>query len=149
MADIREITATDVISDLWPLLAAHREELTTMKDLMVLKPDLDTYDTLEERGAMLSLGAYEGDEIVGYSVNIIARNLHYADVMMCQNDVLFLREDKREGMLGIRLMRETERMAKERGADLMIWHAKPKTNLDAVLQRLSYRVQDVVYTRVL
>lgn len=149
MVVIREITATDWIGEAWSLLEQHREELTTNKDLMVLKPDVDTYVRLEDQGRLLSLGAFEGDEIVGYSVNILANNLHYVDVTMCQNDVLYVREDKRQGPTGLRLMRETERLAKERGADMMLWHAKPGTNLDAILPRLDYRVQDVIYSRVL
>jgi predicted GNAT superfamily acetyltransferase len=100
-------------------------------------------------GAEKFLGAFDGDEIVGYSVNIMAHNLHYSDLIMCQSDVLYVREDKRQGPAGLKLMRETERLAKERGAQMMLWHAKPATNLDQILPRMGYRVQDVVYTRVL
>lgn len=149
MVTIREITATDWIGQAWSLLEAHREELTTNKEIMVLSPDVDTYCMLEAKGALLSLGAFEGDELVGYSVNIISHNLHYRDVQMCQNDVLYVRADKRQGPTGLRLMHETERLAKERGAHLVLWHAKPNTNLSEILPRLGYRVQDVVYTRVL
>lgn len=149
MVAIREIRATEWIEQAWRLLEAHREELTTNKGLMILKPDISTYEMLESKNALLSLGAFDGEEIVGYSVNIMAHNLHYSDLMMCQNDVLFVREDKRQGPTGLKLIYETERLAKDRGADLMLWHAKPDTNLNDILPRLAYRVQDVVYTRVL
>jgi predicted GNAT superfamily acetyltransferase len=149
MVAIREIRATEWIEQAWRLLEAHREELTTNKGLMILKPDISTYEMLESKNALLSLGAFDGDEIVGYSVNIMAHNLHYSDLMMCQSDVLYVREDKRQGPAGLKLMRETERLAKERGAQMMLWHAKPDTNLDQILPRMGYRVQDVVYTRVL
>lgn len=151
MVAIREIRATEWIEQAWRLLEAHREELTTNKGLMILKPDISTYEMLESKNALLSLGAFDGDgdEIVGYSVNIMAHNLHYSDLMMCQSDVLYVREDKRQGPTGLKLMRETERLAKERGAQMMLWHAKPDTNLDQILPRMGYRVQDVVYTRVL
>lgn len=149
MVSIREIRATEWIEQAWHLLEAHREELTTNKGLMILKPDISTYEMLESKKALLSLGAFSGDEIIGYSINILANNLHYADLMMCQNDVLYVREDKRQGPTGLRLIYETERLAKDRGADLMLWHAKPDTNLNELLPRLAYRVQDVVYTRVL
>lgn len=149
MVAIREIRATEWIEQAWRLLEAHREELTTNKGLMILKPDISTYEMLESKNALLSLGAFDGEEIVGYSVNIMAHNLHYSDLMMCQNDVLFVREDRRQGPTGLKLIYETERLAKDRGADLMLWHAKPDTNLNDILPRLAYRVQDVVYTRVL
>jgi predicted GNAT superfamily acetyltransferase len=150
MPTIREISAVDYLPDMWPLLAAHREELTVRKDIMELNPLVEVYRELEDKGTLLSLGVFDDDgSLIGYSINILAPNLHYGDVMMCQNDVLFLREDHRKGTLGLRLMRETESQAKARGAEVMVWHAKPGSNLDQVLQRLRYDVQDIVYTGVL
>jgi hypothetical protein len=95
------------------------------------------------------MGAFDGDELVGYSINIVSKNLHYSDLVVCQNDILFVSGDYRKGATGLRLMRDTERAASALGAKLMLWHAKPETNLHAVLPRLKYRVQDVVYSRVL
>lgn len=150
MPDIREITATDHIASAWPLLEAHRIELSTNPDLMKLKPDLATYLRLEDNQALLSLGVFDEEgEIIGYSVNIIASNLHYSDVVMCQNDVLWLHPDHRFGPLGLRLIRETERRAKERGCHMILWHAKMDTQFMALLSKLGYRVQDVIYSRVL
>jgi len=148
--EIREIEVTAEWSEqAWGLFEAHREELTTNKALMVLNPDIETYLKLQANGSLLALGAFNDDELVGYSINIIVRNLHYADVMMCQSDVIFVRDDKRQGSTGLRLIRETERLARARGADVMLWHAKPKTNLADVLQRLEYGIQDIVYMRAL
>lgn len=149
MHDIREIVATDHIADAWPLLEAHRIELTTNPDLMKLKPDLETYLRIEDNEALLSLGVFDGNEIIGYSVSIVSRNLHYSDVVMCQNDVLWLHPDYRQGPLGLRLIRETERRAKERGCHMILWHAKMDTQFMALLTKLGYRVQDVIYSRVL
>jgi GNAT superfamily N-acetyltransferase len=145
--ELREIDATRYIPDAWPLLEDHREELATNKALMVLKPDLPVYIQLEDNGALLSIGAFDGDTIVGYSVNIISRNLHYADVLMCQNDVLYLDPHYRTGPNGLRLIRETERLAKERGCNLVLWHAKPGTNLLHMLPKLGYGTQDVVFSK--
>jgi len=148
--EVREIEVTEEwIKQAWGLFEAHREELTTNKALMVLNPDVSTYVSLQKNGSLLALAAFDGDEQVGYSINIIVRNLHYADVLMCQNDVIFVRDDKRRGTTGLRLLRETERLAQARGADVMLWHAKPKTNLADVLQRLEYGIQDIVYMRAL
>jgi GNAT superfamily N-acetyltransferase len=147
MLEIREIDATHHIADAWSLLEDHRQELATNKGLMVLKPDMPVYIQLEDNNALLSLGAFIGDKIVGYSVNIVSRNLHYADVVMCQNDVLYLDPDYRTGANGLRLIRETERLAKERGCHMILWHAKNDTQFMALLSKLGYGVQDVIYSR--
>lgn len=139
------------VSDKWEvvadMLAQHVDELTTHKHLMVLKPDRERYAMLEQAGALLALFAYDGDELVGYSVNFLSTNLHYSDLFYSHNDVLFVRKSHRNGRTGLRLIQATERAAKERGARFIIWHAKPKTALDALLPRVGYGVQDVLYSR--
>jgi len=145
---IRPILATDYLDQMWPLLAAHREELTVYPEIMQLSPDVETYLRLEDAGKLLSLGVFDHDELIGYSVNVVTRNLHY-DLRVCQNDVLYLAPEHRLGPLGLRLIRDTERHAREDGAKLMLWHAKQGTALDGLLPRLDYQVQEIMYSRVL
>ncbi len=116
---------------------------------MVLKPDLERYVALEAAGALLGLMAYIGDEIVGYSVNVISRHLHYADLVCAHNDVLFVAAAHRESPLGLRLIRETRRAAKARGAHLMLWHAKEATALANILPKMGCKVQEIIYSEEL
>ncbi len=145
---IRPILATDYLDQMWPLLAAHREELTVYPEIMQLSPDVETYLRLEDAGKLLSLGVFDHDELIGYSVNVVTRNLHY-DLRVCQNDVLYLTPEHRLGPLGLRLIRDTERHAREAGAKIMLWHAKQGTSLDGLLPRIDYQVQEIMYSRVL
>lgn len=133
---------------LWELLVKHREELTTNKTLMVLKPDWARYHAIENAGGLMSLFAYCGEELVGYSVNFIMPNMHYADVVQAHNDVMYTLPEHR-GRLGIKLIRETERSAKELGAHILILHAKPDTLLDEILPRMGYRLQDKLHLKEL
>lgn len=131
------------------LFEEHREELTTNKELMVLKPDILKYQRLFSLGSLHSLIALEGDKIVGYSINIMDNSLHYMDVKFFNNDVLFLSKEHRKGRAGIKLIKATEELAKEVGADMMLWHAKTGTNLDKLLTRWKYKTQDVIYSKEL
>jgi GNAT superfamily N-acetyltransferase len=149
---IREIVASEWIDAAWALLEAHREELATHKALMALKPDRAAYEALDATGRLLTLGVFDGDELVGYSVNILAANMHYADLLVCQNDLLFLRSDHRGGRAGVALIRETEACAKARAGDgplFMLWHAKEGTPFAGLLPRLGYGVQDIIFSREL
>ena len=47
------------------LFRAHWEELTTHKDLMVLKPDVDRYREAERAGMMEIIAAFHGLFLVG------------------------------------------------------------------------------------
>lgn len=145
---IEEINAADRIDEAWALLEKHWHEIARNKQVMVLKPDRAKYDQLQAQGALLSLAALDPDgEIVGYSVNFLGPHIHYADLTVCNNDLLFLREDLRPSPIGLRLLKETERLAKARGARLMLWHAKEGTSLAKIMPRMGYGVQDIIFSK--
>lgn len=149
MLRIVEESVTANIEKATPLMRAHWDEIARNKDVMVLKPNVGAYAALEAAGLLIGVMAYDGDELVGYSVSILNRgHLHYADLTTAMNDVLFVRQDYRgASRLGLKLIRETERLAAERGAQLVLWHAKEHTALAGMLPRLGYEVQDVVFSR--
>lgn len=138
------MTAEAFLDQAMGLLAEHRDELATDKSLMVLNPDADTYAALDQAGNLMTIGAFRDNNLIGYSVSLVSPNLHYSDLMQCQNDVLFITKEQRKGLTGLRLIAETERRAKARGAQIMLWHAKPETNLDKLLQKRA-AVQDIIY----
>ena len=142
-------TITDKVEQIADLLQSHWEEIALNKDVMVIKPDMARYRQLEELGLMFSLIAYDdAGEIIGYAVNFIHHHLHYADLLYVANDVLFVRQDQRGSTrAGRQLIAETERIAKERGAQLVSWHAKEGTALAALMPRLGYGVQDIVFSK--
>ncbi len=146
-AIIRQGTIDEVRS-VRHLLEAHWRELCTDTDLMQLDPDWRGYYELEERGRTFVLTASMGDEIVGYSLNLFGPHLHYRHLIVAQNDVLYLTPAARRGGCGLRLIRATEQVAKQRGAHVMSWHAKERPpQLQLLLQRLGYDVQDIYFTR--
>lgn len=146
---IVEGSAVEHIDTVAVLLEAHYQELAKNKRLMVLNPDVERYKALEENNLLFTLLAYLDDEIVGYSVNFIMNNLHYRDLVYAQNDLLFLDAAHRQGGLGLRLIRETEKVAKEKGAQMIIWHAKEKTALELLMPRLGYGIQDIMFSKEL
>lgn len=151
---IREIQISDYLADLGPLFAEQQAEIGEDHAIglpLVPDPDVERYALLDQSGMSLALGVFdEADEqIVGYSNNLISESLHYRGVVICQNDAIYLRADHRRGTLGLRLMRETERVAYVRGADLVVWQCKPDTPMHALLAKGRYALQDLVYTRAL
>lgn len=124
----------------------HSLELTQDKELQVLDPDWDMYRLGTDLGKLFTLEARVDGKLVGYSANVLQHHPHYKGLLVSSNDVLFLHPDYRGGSVGGRLILATERAAKERGARIHSWHAKPGTALDAIL-RGGYKVQDIIYTK--
>lgn len=135
-------TAQGVIRE---LMEEHYDEVVTLKGLMKLNPRWDAYESLDDGGKLLSIIATADGKPAGYSLNIIDQHLHYADLMVAQNDVLFVAQRYRNSSLGLKIMSRTKELARKSGAELMLWHAKPGTPLNAILMRRS-RVQDIVYS---
>jgi predicted GNAT superfamily acetyltransferase len=146
MTEIRLSNVDEMLANASELFSEHWEEIALNKQVMVLKPDEGKYRAAEANGMLLILAAFEGEKVVGYSVNVVTNHLHYADLITCSNDLLFVTEGKRNGRLGLQLIRATEKEAKQRGARLMLWHAKPGTPLEKMMPRLSYGVQDIIFS---
>lgn len=148
---VESSTITDKIERCKALAVAHWEELAKNKQLMVLNLDVQRYAQLERAGMLFGIWAYEGDDIVGYSINVFGTNLHYADLVYAQNDLLFVSKEHRTGTTGLKLIKETERVAKERGAKMLIWHAKEHSTLESLFRkpRFGYGIQDIMFSKEL
>jgi hypothetical protein len=137
------------------LFEDHWQEVAKNKRVMILSPNWRKYYALEEQGMMLILGMFavqrrsKVEVMIGYSVNFITDHMHYSNLKVCQNDLIFIDQEWRKGRKGLRLILATESAGKERGAQLMLWHAKQGTTLDALLPRMNYGVQDIIYSKEL
>lgn len=140
---------TDKIEETTALQREHWDEIAKNKHLMVLDPDVEQYHMLEQAGRLFAVLAYDGDEMIGYSVNILSVNLHYSSLLMAHNDVLFVKPTHRAGRLFMRMRDATIAEARRRGARLMLWHAKEGTPLAAILPRMGCSVQDIILSEEL
>ena len=122
-----------VIAD--PLFEEHYEEIARNKQIMKLKPNYHLYEALNSTGWLFIYVAMQDDVCIGYSMNIMMHHLHYADLRIAQNDILFVKKEFRGGRLGLRLLKVTEDHARSEGCKLMLWHAKENTALAKLLPR--------------
>jgi predicted GNAT superfamily acetyltransferase len=146
--EVRE-SSLDELSPLIPLMTDHWEESAKNKELMVLSPDYERYSELEYQGGLVCLAAVAGGTIVGYSVNFLQPHLHYSELMCGYNDLIYVSPEYRASPLGIRLIKKTREALKQKGARLMLWHAKENTTLDKLLPRMGCKVQETIYSEEL
>lgn len=128
----------------------HWLEIAKNKELMALAPDLERYSLLEEAGSLITLYAYDRDDnIIGYSVNIISPHLHYKELITAYNDLLYVKKEYRKGSVGIRLISETERVCRNSGAEIILFHAKEQTSLAGILPRKGYKTHEIIFSKEL
>ena len=130
-----------------PLFEEHYKEIARNKQVMKLKPNWPSYHAVDKIGWLFIYLAMQNDVCIGYSMNIMMHHLHYADLKVCQNDVLFVKKEFRGGRLGLRLLKVTEDHARSEGCKLMLWHAKENTALAKLLPKLKYGVQEIMYSK--
>ena len=147
--EIRLATVDEMLAEATTLFEEHYEEIALNKQVMKLKPDEITYRQMEEMRKIFILSARQNDVLIGYSVNFVTNHLHYADLKLAQNDLLFISKEQRGGRVGLKLIRETEKHATSLGCKLMLWHCKENTTLSALLPRINYGVQDIIYSKEL
>ena len=132
-----------------PLFQEHYEEIARNKEVMKLNVNWPLYEAIEKQQGLFVYLAMRDNVCIGYSLNLVTNHLHYADLKYAQNDVLFIKKEFRGGRIGLRLMKVTEDHAKSLGCNIMLWHAKERTTLAALLPRMNYGVQDIIFSKEL
>lgn len=145
---IREASVMEALSQT-ELLDEHWDELVKKKHIFQVNPDIETYQLLESQGKLFTLVAELDNKVVGYSVNIYSHNLHYKNVLMCSNDLLFVSKEYRNSSAGLKLIKETEKKAKLLDCKIMLWHSKLDTPLSKILPRLGNSLHENIFTKEL
>jgi GNAT superfamily N-acetyltransferase len=138
-----------IIPEVQYLLQQHYDELTLNKQAIKLNPDWDRYFRLADEGKFITITARMKNELVGYSGFFFDYHIHYKDLKVATNDVLFLRKDFRQGMLGVRLLKYSEKVMKELGANKITWHIKHSNDFRPILHRMGYADEDIIVGKLL
>ena len=149
MVDYRLIKFDDYLDDLDQMLYEHWMEMGHYHDTAPLDPDYYSAAALQDNERLLTVGVFDGDEMVGYSINILTNFFHSRETMGAQNAVLWLRPEYRRGLIGVKLIQYTEAMAKGMGCKFFLLAARPDTVMFELLPKLKYDVHETVYSRVL
>jgi hypothetical protein len=143
-------TLFDVIEEVQPLLELHYRELAKNQDRVKLNPDWERYAELERCGKFIVFTARK-ESLIGYSAFFVSPHPHYRDLLLVSNDILYLDAEHRVGRTGVRLIKYCEEQiaAMYDGQVCLTWHAKENTALASMLPRMTYGVQDIVFSKLL
>ena len=141
-ADAGNVKAFDeMCAEQWQEVESHRT--------YAVEPAWDAYADLQDAGHLIFLCAYDGHEVVGYAITILAPDLHYGCMLIAGNDAIFVKATARKRCYGLKLMREVEKIAQAHGAKEMVWQAKAGSSLNTVLRRRGCRMEEIVYIKEL
>lgn len=130
------------------LSVGHWQETEAAFSARPPEPNRDIYTALADAGALIIMTVTDGEALVGYASAVISPHPHY-DMLVAQHDTLYLAPAYRLGSLGLRLMSAIEREAVARGAERMMWHAKPGSTFARLVERMGYAPEETIYHKEL
>lgn len=137
----------DLMSELFPLLVDHYEEVAMYKDKIKLNPSFKWYYQQHKAGALHIVVARDEGKVVGYFVTIISTNPHYQDHLFGVNDILYVDPSHRGTTLAVRLFKYAEEKLRERGVSVMTLHMKTAHPFTDFAERLGYDQAEYNYTK--
>lgn len=142
-----ETVTTELWEEVYPILQEHKEEISILKDVK-LNPSFRKYMLMAINGQFkfYSVRTNEG-ELVGYAAYFINPHPHYEDCITAQQDILYVSKEYRKGLVGIRLIKFSEKELKELGVNLILQHSKFHYNLSKLFERLGYTQCDVIHSK--
>jgi len=147
--DLQKELLITIKDELQLLLVDHYEELTLNKHKVKLNPDWNRYFELERQGKLHLFTLRDQTELVGYSVFFLDTHIHYKDLMVATNDIIYLKKSDRLGISGIRLIKYSEQQMKSLGADKITWHVKLSQDFRPILHRKGYMDEDIIVGKIL
>lgn len=129
------------------LLAEYADE-SAIPALAPHEPQWDSYRKMAELGILHVSGAFHGDELIGL-VFVLCSTLPHFGKRVATTESLFVTAEARRAGVGMRLLREAERIAVAAGAMALLVSAPAGGRLEAVLQAHSaYSRSSVIFCKV-
>ena len=137
-----------LLDQIGELAVCHWQELETEFSDRVPEPHREVYDAMAAAGGLILFSATLDGVIVGYASAFICRHTHY-DMLLAHHDTLYLHPAHRNGSTGLRLIKAVEQEAFARGAERMMWTAKPGSAFERILHGKGYHAEEIVYCKEL
>jgi hypothetical protein len=143
----REILTKDLCAELGPLLEKHYLEIAHYQDIP-LDPDFDQYIRMEDIGLVRCFTVRDGNgELKGYAIFFVKKNIHYKSSLQASQDVIFLDQECRKTGQGAKFIDYCDHMLKLENAQAVYHHVKEAHNFGPLLEKLGYKLVDLVYAR--
>jgi len=136
----------DTLEELMPLINNHYKEVSTLhKQGVDLDIDYDTYKYLDDLDRLCLVVAREDSKIVGYTLSFCIPQLHYKETILSYNDAIYVIPEKRNTLTGYRLIKETEKIMKDKGVDVFTLHIKTEHDWSGLAIKMGYQEVEKIY----
>ena len=144
---IRYCTVDELESapNLKALFDAYEEE-SSIAGMPSNSPQVHTYRMLEKSGVLQCIGAFKGEELIGF-VCVLTTILPHYGARMSSTESIFVAKEHRASRAGMYLIREAERLAERLQSVGLAVCAPIGGRLDQLLPLIGYEPTNRVYVR--
>ena len=126
------------LEEVKPFFPQHWAELALEQDRVPLDPQYGVYLARDEAAEVLAITVREDGALCGYFVGFVAPGLHYQQTLILHMDIFWIHPVHRGAGAGWMLFKEVERVAKQRGVQLMFVGSKLHKDASWLFQKLGY-----------
>lgn len=128
------------LPEMMGLWMSHWAEIGADTDKFDFDPDLDRYAEMERQGQLHVVTARRFGELVGYFIWIIGTLLHHRTIKGAYSDAYWLRPDCRQGLQGLKFIKEAERSVRALGVKKLFSTSQPRLDLEPIYRRLGWKI---------
>lgn len=143
---IRPISVAELREHGAALFPRHFAEVEAQHLGLVLDPDWDAFQHLEEWRRILALGAFVDGAMVGYALAFIGPHPLYRSTINAQLAAVYVAPEHRGKGLGARLILQARGDARDMGATTCTAHAKRGTAMADLLPRIGFDEHETIFT---
>lgn len=141
------VNSSFIISSIEELMIEHFNEVNATEKIENLIIDWEKYIFLQQKGLLIPIGVFKDDKMIGYSCMHITESLHYKNKIVALSDAIFIKKDFRKSSVGLRLIKETEKICFSVGVKEIHWYVKPNSALQKIFDLKKYTIRDIVYIK--
>lgn len=137
----------ELFEELLPLAELHYKEIAWRQSQIPLAINYPRYCTLNDTGVLLCFTAREGQKLLAYSLFFVTPHMHYLNTTWAVNDIVFVHPSVRNKGVGTHLVRYCETELRSLGAQVIVWHIKPKLDWSELLIAEGYEPGDKMWAK--
>lgn len=143
--EIRSVTVADVMDSprFEQMIAEYADECAN-PGMGVPKPNRLQYEAMANAGVFHVLGAYKGEELVGFMTYLLTPLAHFSKCA-ASTESLFLDPKYRHGLLGVRLIKTALKQAKSLGAMGLYVCAPAGSQLEKLARAMNLKHTNTVF----
>lgn len=145
MITYQEEKLKDVLEEMKPLFENHYKEIALYQDKIKLNPDYDKYLVMQD--SLVVVTAKDEEVIIGYAIYFISHHLHYKDHMYACNDILFLDEKYRGGIVALDLTNKAEDVLCDKGVSVITMHMKSYAPFETLMEVQGFEKVEYLYSK--